>query len=74
MIASVLLHFWNVNKAYETATYTRKTGIYPNLRYYTTNPVVYVGIMVKEVTYNHRDASWGYVIVFINKLNVKYKI
>ena len=60
-----------VNKAYETATYTRKTGIYPNLRYYTTNPVVYVGIMVKEVTYNHRDASWGYVLFSKNGVEEK---
>lgn len=60
-----------VNKAYETATYTRKTGTYPNLRYYTTYPVVYVGIMVKEVTYNHRDASWGYVLFSKNGVEEK---
>jgi hypothetical protein len=51
-----------INKAYETAICTRKTGINPNNRYYTTNPVVYVGIAIKNVTYGYGDGSGGYVL------------
>ena len=60
-----------INKAYETATCTRKTGIHPNNKYYTTNPVVYVGIAVKTVTYNHRDASYGYTLFSKNGIEEK---
>ena len=60
-----------INKAYETTTYTRKTGIHPNQKFYTTNPVVYVGIMIKEVIYNHRDASCGYVLFSKNGIEEK---
>jgi hypothetical protein len=60
-----------LNKAYETAIYTRKTGIHPNQKYYTTNSVVYVGIMIKEVIYNHRDAFCGYVLFSKNGIEEK---
>ena len=65
------------NKAYETAIYTRKVNVYDGekpwlrTRYYTTNPVVYVGIAVKEVSYNHRDASHGYVLFSKNGIEEK---
>jgi hypothetical protein len=60
-----------LNKAYETAIYTKKIGIYPNVKYYTTNKVIYVGIMIKEVTHNHRDASYGYVLFSKNGIEEK---
>jgi hypothetical protein len=60
-----------INKAYETAICTRKTGIHPNDRYYTTNPVVYVGITIKNFSYNHRDASYGYVLFSKNGIEEK---
>ena len=32
-----------IGKKYHTALWTRRIGYYPNDRYYTTNPLVYVG-------------------------------
>jgi len=60
-----------INKAYETAICTRKTGIHPNDRYYTTNPVVYVGIAIKNVTYGYGDGSCGYVLFSKNGIEEK---
>ena len=36
-------------KYYKTATYTRKTGLYrlKNEKYYTTNPLKYVGLFIR---------------------------
>ena len=46
-----------VGKYYETAVYTRKTGSWSNAdeRYYTTNPLLYVGKFVKTIQYGYGD-------------------
>ena len=59
------------NKAYETAPYTRKIGKYPNEKYYTTNPLTYIGIMIKHVTFGHGDASYGYALFSKNGIEEK---
>lgn len=68
------------NKAYETAIYTREETVYDKekfwhkigTRYYTTNPVVYAGIAIKNVTFGYGDASYGYVL--FNKNGVEEKV
>ena len=44
-------------KYYETATYTRKTGLYrlKNEKYYTTNPLKYVGLFIKTERTGYGD-------------------
>jgi hypothetical protein len=44
-----------VGKCYETAEYTSTTGKWPNNRYFTTNPVRYVGEFVRHVSEGYRD-------------------
>ena len=44
-----------LGKCYETAEYTSRTGHYPNERYFTTNPVVYVGEFQRHVSSGYRD-------------------
>jgi hypothetical protein len=39
---------------YMTATYTRRTGIWPNEQFYTTNPLKYVGKHLR-----HEKAGYG---------------
>jgi len=44
---------FNQNDCYEYALYTRREGRYPNEKYYTTNPLQYLG----KFTHNE---EWGY--------------
>jgi hypothetical protein len=53
-----------IDKYYATATYTRKTGTWSqkNERYFTTNPIRYVGKFVEGVTTGMGDGSSHYDI------------
>jgi hypothetical protein len=44
-------------KYYETAEFTRKEGIWPKERYYTTNPPKYVGKFIKHLRFGDRDGA-----------------
>ena len=46
-----------VGKCYETAEYTRKTGKYPNEKYFTMNTPKYVGKFVKTEQYGMGDGA-----------------
>lgn len=59
-----------VGKYYETAEYTRKTGIYPNEKYFTTNTPKYVGKFVKTEQYGLGDGAKAYS-VFNNNGNLE---
>jgi hypothetical protein len=39
---------FSVDKCYEFAYYTRSSGRYPNEKYFTTNPMQYVGRYVNS--------------------------
>jgi hypothetical protein len=45
--------FFSVDKCYEYALYTRRSGSWPNERHFTTHPMQYVGRYV-------RSSRWGY--------------
>ena len=44
-------------KYYETTTYTRKVGRWPNEKYYTTNPLRYVGEFIKHYQRGYGDGA-----------------
>jgi len=46
-----------VGKCYEYAEYTRSEGRYPNQKYFTTNPLRYVGRFVRHITSGYRDGA-----------------
>jgi len=50
------------DKYYETATYTRRTGNWPNEKYYTFNPLRYVGKFIKHEQYGFGDGARVYAI------------
>ena len=43
------------DKYYDTCTYTRRTGKYPNEKYYSTNKRRYVGKFIRHVSYGYHD-------------------
>ena len=51
-------------KYYETAEYTRKTGLWSlkNEKYYTKNPLKYVGLFIKTVRTGYGDGSQSWSI------------
>lgn len=59
-----------VGKYYKTAEYTRKTGRYPNEKYFTTNTPKYVGKFVKTEQYGFGDGAKAYS-VFNNNGNLE---
>jgi hypothetical protein len=46
-----------VGKYYKTAIYTRSVGMWPNEKFYTTNPVRYVGKLVENCTRGLGDGA-----------------
>lgn len=50
------------DKLYETATYTRKTGEYPNEQYFTTNTPKFVGKFIKHCQIGYGDGAIHYDI------------
>ena len=46
-----------VGKCYETTTYTRKIGNLYQEKYYSTNPLRYVGVYIKEIRYGYGDGE-----------------
>ena len=48
-----------IGKYYYTTKYTRKTGKYPNEKYFSTNPLRFVGSYIKEIRHGHGD---GYLV------------
>ena len=44
-------------KYYETAEYTRRKGRWPNVVYYTTNKMQYVGKFVKHLQFGYHDSA-----------------
>lgn len=50
---------FDTNKAYAFALHTRKEGRWPNVRYYTTNPLQYVGKYVRSERWGMGEGSGG---------------
>lgn len=53
-----ICHF-DKNKYYEHALLTKKVGYYPNEKYYTTNPLQYVGKWIRSERWGYGDGSGG---------------
>ena len=50
---------FDADKVYATALYTRKEGVWPNEKYFTTNNLLVVGRHVLKRRWGSRDASAG---------------
>jgi hypothetical protein len=59
------------DRIYETALYTRKTGIWPNERYFTTYKPRYVGKFSKHCQIGHGDGAIHYDIFEKNGQKVR---
>ena len=62
--------FFSVDKCYEHALYTRTIGPWQNQKYFTTNPMQYVGKYVRSVRWGIRDGSGGDEIFNNNGIEV----
>ncbi len=63
--------FFSVNKCYEFAKYTRKSGRWPNEKYYTTRPMQYVGKYVRSERWGNGDDGGGADVFNNNGTEVK---
>ena len=63
-----------VGKYYEKTTYTRKTGNFPNEKYYSTNELKYVGKFIKLEGFGERDGRFYYAIFEMDReiINVSF--
>ena len=50
------------DKSYFYAEATRKTGIYPNIKYYTNNKLKYVGQYIRDYRTNTGDGGYFWAI------------
>ena len=50
------------NKTYFYAEATRKTGTYPNIKYYTSNNLKYVGEYIQDYRTNTGDGGYFWAI------------
>lgn len=57
-------------KFYEHAEYTRRVGRYPDEKYYTNTPPIYVGRLIERAKGGWGDGSWC-TDYFVNETGIK---
>jgi len=65
---------FSINKCYEYALYTKSSGRWPDERYFTTNPMQYVGRYVRSTRWGYNDNSTEDVVFNNNGTNVSIQL
>jgi hypothetical protein len=66
------LESFDKKKWYETASYTRREGLYPNDRYYTTFPLRNMGHYLRSERWGYGDGGGGREVFTLGYVEMDY--